>query len=545
MGKLIDDGTPLRVLIVEDSEDDTLLILRELRRSGFAPVADRVESPEALRAALEGGQWDAVICDYAMPRLDGLAALAILAATALDLPFLVVSGAIGEEVAVGAMKAGAHDYVMKDNLARLGPAMRRELKEAEVRRAKRRAEAENVELYQETRRQAHRLAALLEIGQDVSATLHLPSVLLRIATHARELLQADDSDVYLLEADGRTLRPIVSLGNYAEETLAMSLELGRGIVGSIAQSGVAELVDHAQNDPRAVQVPGSPPEPYGIMSAPLRYRGQLLGAISVGRLGDRETFRPADLQFLQSLARQAAIAIENARLYGQARRLAALEERQRLARDLHDSVSQVLYGVGLGARTAHAWLAGADIPAELKAGLEEPLDFLLSLVEEGLAEMRVLILELRPDLLERQGLVAALAQQATAARVRHKLDVHTAFCPEPVLPFLVKEALYRIAQESLTNAAMHAQAGRLEIRLAPEDEGIALEVQDDGVGFDPEREHPGRLGLRSMRERAAELGGHLEIVSSPGQGARVRAWVPLDPTPDGPGPGQTRASMPS
>lgn len=133
-------GESLRLLLVEDSEDDALHLLRALRKGGYAPLTERVETPEDMTAALQRGQWDIIISDYVLPRFSGLAALDILRQSGLDLPFIVVSGKIGEEVAVGAMKAGAHDYILKNSLARLAPAVERELREAEVRRERRRAE---------------------------------------------------------------------------------------------------------------------------------------------------------------------------------------------------------------------------------------------------------------------------------------------------------------------------------------------------------------------------------------------------------------------
>jgi len=133
-------GTPLHVLIVEDSEDDTILVLRALRRGGYEPTFERVDTPEAMNAALEQQAWDIVLSDYAMPRFSMPAALAMVKEKGLDLPFIIVSGAIGEEAAVAAMRAGAHDYVMKGNLPRLVPAIERELREAEVRRERKQAE---------------------------------------------------------------------------------------------------------------------------------------------------------------------------------------------------------------------------------------------------------------------------------------------------------------------------------------------------------------------------------------------------------------------
>jgi PAS domain S-box-containing protein len=127
-------GTPLRVLIVEDSEEDTLLIIRELKRGGFDPIHERVETAEAMKAALSTKTWDLILADYSMPHFSGLEAMKLFKESGLDLPFIIVSGSIGEDVAVEAMKSGAHDYLMKNNLARLVPSIQQELHEAEVRR---------------------------------------------------------------------------------------------------------------------------------------------------------------------------------------------------------------------------------------------------------------------------------------------------------------------------------------------------------------------------------------------------------------------------
>lgn len=141
--------TPLRVLIVEDSEDDAFLMLRELRKGGYEPLAERVETAEAMEKTLAAGQWDMIISDYVLPRFSGLAALHILKQSGQDLPFIVISGNIGEDIAVGAMKAGAHDYILKGNLTRLVPAVERELREAVVRRKRRQAEEALQRSYEE------------------------------------------------------------------------------------------------------------------------------------------------------------------------------------------------------------------------------------------------------------------------------------------------------------------------------------------------------------------------------------------------------------
>lgn len=131
--------TPLRMLVVEDSPDDTILLLRELKRGGYEPYYERVETPEAMRDALDRERWEVVVSDHEMPRFSAPAALGILQEKGLDLPFIIVSGQIGEEVAAATIRAGAHDYIAKGNLSRLCPALERELREAAERRQRRRS----------------------------------------------------------------------------------------------------------------------------------------------------------------------------------------------------------------------------------------------------------------------------------------------------------------------------------------------------------------------------------------------------------------------
>jgi signal transduction histidine kinase len=235
-------------------------------------------------------------------------------------------------------------------------------------------------------------------------------------------------------------------------------------------------------------------------------------------------YTPRHAALALAIANQAAIAIENARLYEQAQELAAVEERQRLARELHDSVSQALYGIALGAHTARTLL---DRDPEQVA---EPLDYVLSLAEAGLAEMRALIFELRPESLEIEGLVSALTKQGAALHARHDITVQTDLSAEPALPLKVKQELYRIAQEALHNTVKHAHASQVDLRLCQTSEAVILEVCDDGRGFDPTASFPGHLGLHSMQERVKGLGGMLQIESAPGQGTCVRAHVPVRET---------------
>ena len=135
-------GKPIRLLIVDDSLDDALLLVRQLKKGGYNPTHKQVDTAEAMSEALDGQTWDAILCDYSMPNFSMRAALDLYKKKQLDLPFIIVSGTITDETAVAAMKAGTHDYIIKDNLARLNPAMDRELRETNVRHERRLAEYE-------------------------------------------------------------------------------------------------------------------------------------------------------------------------------------------------------------------------------------------------------------------------------------------------------------------------------------------------------------------------------------------------------------------
>jgi signal transduction histidine kinase len=199
-------------------------------------------------------------------------------------------------------------------------------------------------------------------------------------------------------------------------------------------------------------------------------------------------------------------------------------ERSRLARELHDSVSQALYGIALGARTLRR---NAE---EGKSGQElfEPVDYITSLAQGALAEMRSLLMGLRPEELEEHGLSAALERLGDALAARNQILVETRVSGEPALALEEKIAVYRIAQEATHNATKHAEARSLWVTLQQADGWVVLEVRDDGRGFDPAGEYPGHLGMKTMRERAELLGGQLTVESRPGGGTNVRVVMPLE-----------------
>jgi signal transduction histidine kinase len=238
----------------------------------------------------------------------------------------------------------------------------------------------------------------------------------------------------------------------------------------------------------------------------------LITAITTGQLASALRRRAEQAQSREQELR---------RLYEQAQELAALQERQRLARELHDSVSQVLYGIGLGAQTAREALESE--PEQAAASLE----YVIGLAEAGLAEMRALIFELRPESLETEGLVAALTKQVTVLRARYKLNVEADLHDVPGLSLETQHTLYRVAQEALHNIVKHARASTVVLRLTREKREVTLEIGDNGRGFDPTMAFPGHLGLHSMRERIAKAGGTFAVESAPGQGTCIRVHIPL------------------
>jgi hypothetical protein len=243
------------------------------------------------------------------------------------------------------------------------------------------------------------------------------------------------------------------------------------------------------------------------MSVPMMLGERAIGMLAV-ESDQTDCYTEHHAELLMAVADQAAVAVENARLYEQARGLAALEERQKLARELHDSVSQALFGIGLGARTART-LLDRD-PSKVA----EPLDYVVSLAEAGLTEMRALIFELRPDALELEGLVGSLEKQLAALRARHGLRIEANLGSEPEAPLDVKETLYRIAQETLNNVVKHARASSITVELS---------MPADGH---PAGDHGRRGGLRP-----AASSGHSRPALDARTAARIGAVLEMEARP--------------
>jgi PAS domain S-box-containing protein len=369
------------------------------------------------------------------------------------------------------------------------------------------------------------LSTLLDISHSVTFTLELSRLLELILDKLRDVVDYAAAAIFILK-DGEL--ELLSYRGPLEGERPRPLEdtrHGREVIERRAPLVIADV--HAETELarslRLAALDGRGEVPGYIaswMGVPLIVRDKVIGILAFEH-GERGYYDAHRAALALAFANQAAVAIENAQLYEEASGKAALEERQRLARELHDSVSQALYGIALGARTARTQLERDPKRAA------EPLDYVLKLAEAAVAEMRALIFELRPESLAKEGLVTALDKQASALRARYGLKVETTLPEEPQLPFAAKEALYRVAQEALHNVVKHAGAKNADLALEVGGGRVSLTIADDGVGFDPSGDFPGHLGLKSMRERLESIGGCLYIESAPEEGTRLSASVPL------------------
>jgi len=350
-----------------------------------------------------------------------------------------------------------------------------------------------------------------------TAERSVDAMLQRLVDAARSLTQARYAALGIPDGEGGFAQFITSgMSQKAIEAIG-PLPRQHGLLDAMLHTPRSERLPNIQDDPRFGGWPDRHPNMKSFLGVPIVAKGEIIAAFYLAnRQGARE-FGDDDQELIETLAAHAATAIENARLYERSRELSIVEERNRLARELHDSVTQTLFSLTLTAESA-ATLADSH-PADAK----EQILVVRRLATEALQEMRSLIFELRPAELEADGLVATLRKRIEVlCRVYRRpiqLDVHG----ERRLDAESENQLFRIIQEALHNALRHAQAETLEVELSMQNGQVVAAVRDDGIGFDPEaaQRRSGRLGLTSMQERAEEIGGRLEIRSRPGVGSEV------------------------
>lgn len=389
----------------------------------------------------------------------------------------------------------------------------------------------------EARRQERRLKAFGQTSAGIAFAARLTTVLDRLAADVRAATGMVACTFLLMDRDG-DLRQAGTSGDYPgvddyAERLKACRALGARLLSTEAFESRRTLVvegwrQRTLGDPRFAPLHDISRRAswHTIAVVPLVARGQVAGVFNGYYL---EGHAPGDseIAFLTAIADQAAVAVDNARLVRELESKVALEERHRLARDLHDSVRQALFSLSLRTRAVELALdvPDPDIPSAL-AGLAD----LRGLARAALAEMRALIFQLRPDALHEEGLVSALRRHAAAVEGREDLRVLVAG-PEDdlMLAETTESELFMVAQEALNNVVRHAHAASVFIRVEITGSDLVLEVEDTGCGFDSTADHRGNLGLRSMAERVAGLGGALTVRSSPGTATTVRAVVPIAP----------------
>ncbi len=381
---------------------------------------------------------------------------------------------------------------------------------------------ENARLFKAEQRRAEEFRVISEVGRRITSILAVDELLGEIARLLKETLGYYLVGIALIEEDELVFRAgagaVWELPDFRPPRLKVGQE---GITGWVAQSGEPLLVPDVSQEPHYYSLPQAS-EIRSELAVPLETKEAVIGVLHV-QSDHLNAFDESDLVMLQSLADQAALVIENAQLYEQAQQVATFEERQRLARELHDSVTQALYGVTLYAEAAARLLSVGD--AELAT---DHLREVRQTAQEALREMRLLIFELRPPVLEQEGLVVALETRLEAVEGRSGLETKFDVEGEIQLPPDIEEELYRIAQEALNNALKHAQAQYITVHLCQEKRAVMLEVTDDGIGFDTTTtREQGGLGLTGMEERATRLGARLTVESGPGEGTSVRVEVDL------------------
>ncbi|MBI2983741.1 MAG: GAF domain-containing sensor histidine kinase [Chloroflexi bacterium] len=406
----------------------------------------------------------------------------------------------------------AFSYAIFDRLS--------ELQMREREQAKRQAE-----LAEALERRGRQLQALNQAGITLAAELESGSVLQKIVDLARDVGRAKYAALGIFNENGEVVQFLTTGISHEERERIGLLPRGRGLLGLLQDEQRPIRLRSIADHPASVGFPKGHPPMRSFLGVPIVWRGRSVGNLYLTEKIGTDEFSAEDEASIVTLSSQAAIAIENARLYEQVGRISVLEERQRIGMDLHDGAMQSLYGVGLLLEDA-----GERLPAEAR-DTRATIDRAVELLNGTIAEMRRYVMGLRPIRGAERPLSESLPTLASQIGDQARLSVTVDVDPEAErdLDPEQREAAFYVAADALMNVARHARATRAQIRLSHSDGRAVLEVRDDGVGFDPATRGPG-LGLRNMRERAFVAGGRLEVGSEPSRGTTVRLELPLERT---------------
>ena len=377
------------------------------------------------------------------------------------------------------------------------------------------------------RRANAQLEALIEATMTITAELALDRVLQRIVDLARNLASARYAALGVPNASGSGLEKFVTSGMAPEDVRKIGhLPEGKGLLGLLLREPKPIRVRRLEDDPRSAGVCNGHPTMRSFLGVPIIFKGHLLGNLYLTDKIGAEEFSEQDEHLITMLAAQAAIAIENANLYKQVQRLAVLEERERIAMDLHDGIIQSIYAVGL--MLEYAGLMFDESPEQARRRLQDSINGL----NEVIRDIRNYILDLRPQRFQNKNLSAGLIDlvRAFKANTLITVDVQTADRADADLTTDQSTGLFHITQEALANIAKHARARHVTMNLRRDGTLVILSIQDDGRGFDTStvRAYTGH-GLRNIQERARALGAQLRLESQPGQGTLIEVKLPVTP----------------
>ena len=381
---------------------------------------------------------------------------------------------------------------------------------------------ERKQIYDQMRRRLSESESIQRIAKGLLQRIGLDEVLQIICAEAMQLTGATGSAVLLLEEDG-WLRVTKSAGSPLY--LINRLPVSGSFAGRAFQTGDHVWVNLQDSEPDEAHQLQDYPWIQGLVSllvVPLKVDTKVIGILNI--LNKPGELTQEDMRIIDLFADQAAIIIEHVRLQYQAEQLAVLEERQRLARELHDSVTQALYSV-----TLYADAARMAFSAEKWEALESNLQEVRNMAREAMYDMRLLVFELRPFMLETEGLASALRARLAAVEGRSGLKTQVLVEEERRLPIRLEEELYQIAQEGLNNVVKHAEATQVQIQLKYDENFVSMEMIDDGKGFEPETvNQSGGFGLQGIKERVHQLGGTMKIESAPHIGTRLSVRIPIE-----------------
>ncbi len=362
------------------------------------------------------------------------------------------------------------------------------------------------------------LAAIDTATRGIAGVLDLDRVLQLITDRVRELARAQYAALGIVDQEGGIERFITSGISRAERERMGPTPRGLGLLGVILGEAHALRVHDIATDPRRSGFPPNHPPMHTLLGVPIGAKGRSIGRLYLTNKLPSGDFTEDDERLVEMFALHAGIAIENARLHDQVQRLAIVEERERIGRDLHDGIIQSIYAVGLSLEDVPDLME--DEPEVARARVERAIDSL----DQSIRDIRNFIFGLRPELLEQAGLLGGLAALADEFRINSMVDIEldTEGAQEISLPPNQTGQLLSIAREALSNIARHSKATRGEVKVEAAAGLVRLTINDNGSGFDPDIPRgPGHQGLINMRDRAADIGGFLIVESEFGAGTRI------------------------